>query len=240
MTHPHQIHNSQRGLTHVAKTTEALTSFGEMELDAVIRLDLRYCADTIENVCGDALADPPEGIYLFGRLDPVMTEGHQYYWKEKNELQPVTDINVVESSVYDSHGKCVIPGRYMREKAKFLSNSPMMPYRGLYITKHLIDNQINSFISWRRGSGATLTDLIGKHFKDTVELTDEQIDLIESCYGQLRHELSNFLGLNTWSMFFTKLQTTSMHVQRGMDWRAWEWERLHGESWREGRYSGNS
>lgn len=240
MMHTKLRHNNlpPEGLNDVSATTiEGVDSLNLIDVESVLRTDLRYCADCIEAVCGELLLDPPAGVYLMGRPDPAMIDGRQYFFKEDSKLQPVKDLNEVDSAVYDDAGKIVIPSRYMKDKGKLVSNTPFLPYRGLLVAKQLVDWQIDNFAAYHRASGKTLVDLIGKHFKNSTELDEQLVDYIESCYTQQRREITLFLGENRWNMIFTRLQNTTLVIERCMDWRAWEWEEKHGEAFRNGRYS---
>ena len=235
----HQPFQTDKEGTYVAKT-KSVSSFEDIPVEALVKIDLRNSADMIETTFPDKLLPPPKGIYRVGLVNPVMIDGVSYYYHVPGETAPklVEDINKVEdSAVYDASGKCVIPLTYMRQKARFLANVPMLPYRGLHVMRAVVDNQINSFAAYHRHGIKSFADQLGAHFLPSVEINEELINMVENCCRQVRTEITLFLGSNEWSMFFTKLQGTTLLVEKSMDWRAWEWEQKHGESFRHGRYS---
>lgn len=216
---------------------DAVDSFGDIAVEAYMLVDLRAAADKIENVCGDSLADPPPGIYQLGHLEPTIVPGKPVFRKEDGVLKPLTDFAEANGAVYDDAGRVLISARIVKEKDKFLSNTPLLPYRGLYIARELVEHEINQFVAYHRRSGKTLTDVINKHFKPQAKLEEQQLNEVESCCRQVKTDLSDFLGERRWHMFFTHISGTSVRVERCMDWRAWEWEQKHGAAFRAGRYA---
>lgn len=220
----------------VAKT-ESISSVNQLAVDAYLQVDMRFSADLIEGVCGELLADPPKGVYHISKLHPVMVDGRSYFYRQGIETLLVEDINKVTTAVFDADGNCVIPSRYMRDKARFLANTPLLPYRGLLIVKAIVDHQINTFAAYHRVTGKTLADYVRPHFKAGVELEEDLLNNLDNCCASVRKELMVFLGDDVWNMFFTKQLTTALRIERSMDWRAWEWEQKHGDDFRAGKYA---
>jgi hypothetical protein len=243
----------------VAKT-KGISSFDQIPSEAFLQMDLRFCADLVENTFGDKLADPPKGVYHVGQLQPVMADGNSYFYREGTEMLLVEDLNKISVAIFDINGKCVVPARYMRDKARFLSNAPMLPYRGLQIIKGLVNLQINNFVAYRRSSGKDAYDVLAQHLRPTepayepglgeetleqredrlagiTNQQDELVQLLDTCYSEIRNDLKEFLGSKYWNIYFTKLHATTLRVERCMDWRAWEWEQKHGDAFRAGKYA---
>lgn len=217
--------------------TETISSLDQLISEAFLQVDLRFCADLVENVCGELLVDPPKGIYHVGQLDPVMVDGKSYFYRSGTETLQVEDVNKIDSAVYDANGNCVIPTRYMRDKVKFLANTPLLPYRGILIAKAVAVHQINNFAAYHRSGARSFADAIRSHFRPEVPIEDELIELIENSCAMVRKELMLFLGDHVWNMFFTRRLGTVLRVERCMDWRAWEWEQKHGDDFRAGKYA---
>ena len=204
--------------------------------EAFLLVDLRSCADTIENLCEGALAEPPSGIYHVGRLEPVMRNGKNYYYREDGESHLVTDLNKVTKAVYDEEGKCVVSAIYMRNKERFLSNVPMLPYHGIHIAKELVEAQLDDFVAWRRKTGKTAVDVLTRHFRPDFDLEEDLVNLVLDCCVPITREVNIFLGEHQWNIFFAKLTNSVLRLERCMDWRAWEWENKYGDAFRAGRY----
>lgn len=211
--------------------------FDQLTPDATAQFDLRQIADLVEVVCNDQLAEPPKGIYYLGQAYPAMVEGKSYYTHGKdNNRKLIEDINEVTTAVYNVDGKCVIPARYMRDKVKCLANTPMLPYRGLMITKAVVDNMITKFAAYHRYAGKSFEQMITPHFEPNVVIDEVLVGNLEKCCKVIRRDIDLFLAEDRWRMFFVTLNGTTLRIERCMDWRAWEWERKHGDEFRAGRY----
>jgi hypothetical protein len=239
---------------------EGISSIEQLEPEAILQVDLRYCADAIENVCGELLLPPPAGIYHALRLDPVIVPGKQYFVHDDKGMPVLLDdINDIESDVFDGAGNCVITARDMKNKKVFLSATPLLPYRGLLIVKDMVDYHLNHFSAYRKANGKTLFDCVRKHLSlvdNPVPLHHEEnetqrekrvdlqvqrdetvMNLIEACFRPVGTELTLFLGEKRWNIFFARVIGATLRVERCMDWRAWEWEQKHGNDFRAGRYA---
>lgn len=206
-----------------------------LTIEAIQNFNVRYYAGLIENVCDEKLLPPPAGIYMSGTLEPVMTDGNNYYCNNGIETTLVTDINVVTKSIYDENGNCVIPASIMRNKARLVGNESFLPYRGIKIINLLVQDQIDSFSSYKK----TREVVYGKIAKHFINPSDEDSVLgavIEHIYSELAKEIAIFLEDKSWNIYFIKSKNELVTIERGLDYRAYCWEMEHGESFRNGKY----
>lgn len=217
--------------------SKALDSLDEIAVEAYMQLDLRAAADKIEYTCGGLLAEPPPGIYMLGRLDPILTPNKPCYWKDGAVRKPVGNFDEIKGSIYDEAGKILVSERLVKERAKYLSSTPLLPYRGILIAKELVDYYINQYVSYRRGS-RNLSDMVAKHFStdELAHFGQDQLNDIESSFRRERAVLTEFLGNHNWNIYFTHLQVSTIVIEKCMDWRAWEWELKHGKDYRNNKY----
>lgn len=211
------------------------TSSPLLQCDDLVWLNIQSCAETVEAVCGGALIDPPQGVYRPGRLEPAMLHGRNYFIKDGMTTVQISELKGVDKSIYDESGTCVIPAVYLKTENK-LSNAPFYPYRGLHIVADLVRWQQEQHAAYRKSSGKTYVDAFAKHCKSDVDLENELSQAIHDATEPVREQVRKFLADHIWSLFFVKLHNEQLRIERGIDWRAYEWEKRHGEDWRAGKY----
>ena len=232
-------------------------------LEASITFDIAYHANLIEEICEDKLLPEPKGIYANTQLEPVMIDGQDYYtleptasredsviYKElgrlikKSSFSPgsvlklITDINTVKSAVYNKDGKVVVRSSIIKNKARALSNTSFLPYRGIKIIEILVQDHIDCLVAHRRHRG-NCYDKISKHLvpdyvKSTFDVFSGDFELM---FDELRRDIELFLGNKIWSIYYITLRGTRITIDRGSDYRVNEWEKQHGSNFRCGKYT---
>jgi hypothetical protein len=220
-----------------------MSDINDLDIESSITFNLEDCAGGIELYCADYFLPPPKGIYNNTRVEPVMIDGGNYYTVEKTltgfSRKPVTDLYTVKKglSVYtdfDSKDVVVVSALQLSNKDKCLSTLPIRPYRGMKVVELLINNQINSFIKYRKGTKG-LYDGLNKHLK--TDLTDEDFDralgAVKEQYADTNASLRDFMGKHDWSIYFVKVKGYTIVVQKSMDWRAYDWScRMESKEWK--------
>ncbi len=207
-----------------------------LDIQAVLQINAQFAADAIECVFGEALLEPPVGVYRAGKLEPVIRSGQTYYYKDGTTTVDVLNLNTVDKALYDEQGQMVASAMFMRDKAKLMSNTPFYPYRGLHMLRDLVDLRVQSHAAYRKGNGRTDQDVILKHLKPGASINDDMLLVIRNCGREILDQVQEFLGKRVWYLFFTQLHNDMLRVERGIDWRAYEWELRHGDEYRDGKY----
>lgn len=206
-----------------------------LEVQDRLILDISPYAGMFENACEGHLLPAPKGIYLNGTLEPVMVDGQAYYTYDRTETIPMTDINKNDRAVYNEAGKCVITSLQARRKAFFLSNEPFLPYRGIKIVETMVNDQIDSFVLYRRNRRNLFSELT-KQFAPGVDVNDQFGNDLESIYKDLQSDVANFLNNHSWNLYFARMKNNMLHIERSLDYRAYCWEQEHGDAYRNGTY----
>ncbi len=213
-----------------------------LEIESTLTLNVEDCAGYIETYCCDFLLPPPKGIYSNSRIDPVMRDGGNYYTVQINKGQikrtQVTDLNKVKKglSVYtEINGKdtVVVTSMQLQNKDRCLGTLPIRPYRGVKIVEQLINNQVDGFIKYRKGS-KDLYSGITCHMIENI--TDEQLEdvvsVIKEQYSEIRKVLRDFMGKHDWNLYFVSLKSGNATIQKSIDWRAYDWMcRMESKEW---------
>jgi len=210
-----------------------MSNIDELEIEASITINAEDCAGAIEIYCADYFVPPPKGIYSNTQVDCVMVDGGSYYTLTKGPngvvRTPVTDLYKVKKglSVYkevQGTDVVVVSAMQLSNKEKCLSDLPIRPYRGMKIVDLLINNQINSFLAYRKGVKDLYTN-IGGQFKHDLpsDLLEKNIGAISEQYGDIQRDIREFLNNKNWNIYFVKIKNYTVTIQRSMDWRAYEW-----------------
>jgi hypothetical protein len=218
------------------------TSLSDLPIEASITLDLTDCAAEIEVRCSDWLLPPPKGIYSNTQVEPVMVDGGNYYTLTNTSggyvRVSVNDLNTVNpnKSIYTSKGHkdvVVVNTLQLQNKEKCLSNLPIRPYRGMKVVECLVNNQIDSYIAYKR-SNKDLFDAVRKHIRP--DCTDAQVEecfeYVSINYADVRSDIFSFMGKHNWNIYFLKVKGTIITLQRSIDWRAYDWMcRMESKEW---------
>lgn len=253
-----------RGPRIALKDRAELNLLENLQLEAKLTLDISAFAHQIELRCADYLLPAPKGMYLKNRLEPVMVDGHNYYVHKGLKAHLIKDINLIKETVYDEFGQQLIPQMFMLNKAKYLSNTSFLPYRGAKLAEMMVVDQMrNACGPYHFQSAFPLKKMLGHMVElpprtvkvyrsesevfqdinegrgvDPIHEEDTIVSLLEDAYRSIRREVALFIGNNVWNIYIIKLVNTTVTMERFMDYRAYQWELEHGTTFRKGRSVG--
>lgn len=205
------------------------------EISAKLVLDITHHANLLENLADEDLLVPPSGIYITGQLEPAMIDGRQYYCTKGAQRIAFSDINEVDTSVYDENDNLIIRSLFMKNKAKHLSNTPLLPYRGLKIATCLCKDYIDSKAVYRKFKRNPYDEIV-KHFKPNIDVENKYSGKFDEVFSDIRRDIGAFIGSKEWNLHFITLKNTLINIEQGLDYRAWCWENEHGKDFRAGKY----
>lgn len=210
--------------------------------EAIFCLDISEYAAQIERLCEPFLLPAPKGIYVRNRLEPVMVDGRTYFTEVKVDdgvrFVPIEDINLADGSIYSEERKLLITRRMMVDKAKWISNTPVLPYRGTKILELYVKDQIDSFVRYRKHSSNYLSKVYAQMCvpKDQEEmgiLDDALMQVERSVYEHLWKKVNEFVGNHDWNMYFICIKDKFLHIERHCDWRIYDWtQRMESGEWK--------
>lgn len=217
-------------------------NINDLEIEATLTLNVEDCASYIETYCADNLLPPPKGIYSNSRIEPVMVDGGNYYTIETKgghiKRTPISNLDKVKKglSVYtevNGRDSVVVTNLQLQNKDRCLSTFPIRPYRGVKIVEQLLNNQIDGFIKYRKGS-KNLYRGISSHM--TTHTTPEELEClvgaIKEQYSDIRLVVQEFMGKHDWNLYFIRFKGGTATVQKSIDWRAYDWMcRMESKEW---------
>lgn len=214
----------------------------DLKPEAVLCLDISEYAAQIERLCEPFLLPAPKGIYIKNRLYPVLVEGRTYFTEKKVGsgvlFVPIEDINLVEGSVYSESRKLLIPQRMMSDKARWISDSPILPYRGTEIVKLYAKNQIDNFVSYRKYGSNYLSrvyaHMLPTRTQEEAEKLDDVLQQAEhTVYEHLRKKINEFIINHDWNIYFVCIKDRILTIERYCDWRIYDWtNRMESGEWK--------
>ena len=199
-------------------------------------------AALIENQFSNFLLPPPAGVYKIGEVDACMVSGEPYFYEEDKGLfytdkaffqysgktiQPIVNINDVNSAVYDKTGRIVIPAFMMQDKAQYLSSTPTVPCRGVVLVELLIKNYLDSIsnIPGKRSYGGRVERHIKQEYAD-----DSVIDSLEVICKTLFLHIEQFVGDDLWHIYYVKRIQFDIVIEKTIDYRIHFYNTQHNTS----------
>lgn len=191
------------------------------ETKAVLIVNLMdYLRDLRENY--DHIFKAPEpGIYLVGEPTPILKATQPYYSETSFKTQTmITSLDNLNEPILDEDGAIIIPMYIMRRKAKMLSSKPTLPVRALQIAFETIQDQVDEMLPHTpaREYGASVKEHVQPEFHSVV--TD---GYIEASLSKLIRDVTMFVGCDVWNLYYFKLHKTDLIIEKGCDYRIWEW-----------------
>lgn len=199
----------------------------DLNVEAKVQFDIESYAAQIEFDLAGMLKEPPKGVYLSNRLEPVMMDGYTYYYGDKNNnkaLEIVKDLNDVNEAVFNGDYKVIIPKQFMLNKTRFLSNHPLLPYRGIKIMELLIKDTIYSSLEYL-STPPCISGKVSRHFLDDLDEEKEAQAFLDclSIASPVLRDVERFIGRDTWHIYRPQLRERVMDIEKLIDHRIYEW-----------------
>lgn len=160
-----------------------------IEVEAVLMLNVEALARKIEAEYIEHLIEPPPGIYLRGRIKPVMVPTGHYYVKSKTPTGihriPVTlaMIGHFLDDVYEVGKETPVITKYhLTNRRHFLSTAPQSAYRGFKIAKVLIEEQLDNAVRYKAPK-TSLAQRLYPHLRAPYVGVDHAIDWLREHSG---------------------------------------------------------
>ena len=175
----------------------------------------------IERQFGEFLNPPRPGIYRVGDIYPCIEPTKLYYAQKINKnntctTTPITDFNLINDTVTDEIGNVIIPAAMMRSKEQYLRNEPTVPVRGLILIELLIKKYLDSVATWVKHSM--------QNQKIVSNIKPEYHEIyweghLEKITESLILQVSDFIGHDTWHLYFVKLLGLDLVIEKTSDYR---------------------
>jgi hypothetical protein len=208
-----------------------MLDLNNLPVEAKLQLDIESYASQIEYALSQYMKEPPKGIYVCNKLEPVMIDGGVYYHGDKTSskaLQIVKDLNEVTTSIYDKDYKLIIPKQFIINKDRLLSNYPILPYHGIKIIKIMVDDYIYNNLQYlNRHSNISVK--IQNHLSnvETDDQFEEILDKIQRIFQPILVDIERFIGKDDWYIYGISLRERIIDIEKLVDHRIYEWTKMH-------------
>lgn len=202
------------------------------KVEARLDIDLLPFAKFIERQLHGCLLAPPEGLYRFDKVEPVLIPGGKYYVQDSTGARTIIPYDdlvrmTARPTVYDQTGKVMVPAAVFRTTSA-LTTTPEFPYRGIRIASIILDHQVDSFIQWRKNRGNHVgllyNQLDAAALPEKPEERDALIDwLLEGMGSRVTDELYDWFDGKSWNVFLTRHKNARYLIERYPDYRILDW-----------------
>lgn len=173
---------------------------------------------------GHTLVPNPFGIYTKTQLFPVLRPGESAFAMSTGKKHGFDEIGNLDDDICNARGEVIIPRAFMRDKARMLSINGFYPISALQLLKASVDLNMRRFcphaapFTNEHNAAASFLKPEYQHLLYENELDVFISDLIE--------EMHDFVVKDTWNIYFTKVKTDNLHIEKSIDYRIFDWTRI--------------
>lgn len=200
------------------------------ETNEVLVLDLGQAALFISDRLRNKIVPPEEGIYMKGSIDPICVKGKVYFTVDKNgDYQKIEVGNILDTSdeIYDANYNTVIEGSLARHKKRFYTDKTPDDANIIRVIRAICLSVVNEYTlkCSPKPSDMSIDHLIHPEYITEVLIKQEfDVELDRTC-----QKIVDFIGNYNWSIFTYKNVGRTFILERGMDFRIYDWYRIQYE-----------
>lgn len=193
-------------------------------IESVFVIDLLHHALSLEEqpYLG-ALVEPEEGLYLPGSIDPILRKRVKYYFRSDYAkgitIKTFDNIFDRKEDILDDNGVIVISQNHLRLKKKYITEQPTIPSVAIKVAISVALKFLNGLSRYTNIniSPYHLHRFIKPEFSELIEREE-----YDHAYEELLDELSDFVGKDTWNMYFFKIRGTNLIIEKSVDYRIYK------------------
>lgn len=199
--------------------------------EEVCVVSLKEPAHSLHSALFEALQPNPEGIYIKGQLMPVVKPGQKLFALNSGKSFSYDQIAEIQDDVCDEDGNVLIKKELMLDKARLLNYGGYYPVSALQLLKANVDLNLRRFCKFAVpfSNESTVLRYLKpgyKHILNEGYLDTYTNDIIE--------QLHEFIVKDLWRIYFTKVKSDNLFIEKSVDYRIYEWtkmqyEKLHPE-----------
>jgi len=185
-----------------------------------------------------SLQQPVEGLYLVGSFEPILEQGQPYYlykdmqivgnvvqYQNTPTIPDVTNVEALikaKSDIFDAKGKLVITAKDLYKYSRHLKKKPTIPANAIKVAILVICNYLNSLCRYTnvKSPKYTLESLVKDEYHNLIYNEE-----YAKAYELTLDKVMEFVGKDTWHMYFYQIRGTSLVIEKTVDYRIYEWYR---------------
>jgi hypothetical protein len=225
--------------------------------EQVLVIDLLDKALSVDDdECLDALYEPEKGVWIPGRLEPILKEGLIYIYKnDESKAEPIGSLDVWMSQprahdIYTQDDRRILTAQRSVKLHKYMSDKPKTPVMTVRLLACLVRQYILKMTSqvpmgtWfidanlRDDTGATSVDesLYSLVKPEAYHLIERGV--FDFIGGELLDQVRSFIGDDTMNIYRCYMKNSVLHVVKGVDWRIFKYHQLESDREEEERENG--
>lgn len=199
----------------------------ELKSTSVLILDTRNEINSLIDLLDSHLIDLPTTIYLKDTNKKLIVPFHCYYTLAGlSDNTPLESLDDVNEDVLDSNGNVIIPAKIMLNKSNWLVTSAEPEYKIIPVIEAIVKNLFNTRIKeYHRFNARNKLKSLIKESSHYILDTGE----IEDCCQSLLTKIENFIGNDTWHIYFINFVGTDLFINKTYDLRIYEWTKQQEE-----------
>lgn len=208
----------------------------------VLIIDILPHAIMLEERLQQTLIDYEPGIYIPGGIKPYLSLSKPLFFEKDRDIvrdtilsngdieylviKSAKDILSRRESVIDSTGEVVMYSTFIKNKHKLMSIKPTIPARAVEMAMSVALNHLTWATRCTRMNffKTPLHNLVKPEYRDLVDNEE-----YPTAFDDIIVEVSNFIGQDTWHVYFHKIQGTCLIIEKTCDFRIMEYYRLKEE-----------
>ena len=194
--------------------------------DEILVVSLRDHAFHLHGSIGDKLVPNPEGIYVRGKLFPVISPKDQLFILETGKPVKYENLATINESVCNNQGKVLITKDVMCRKQTMLSYSGFYPISALQLLKANVDLNIRRY---SRFAAPFTNETVAINYLKPEHRHLFSSDFFDDYTSDALEQAFEFISKDNWRIYFTKVMADSLYIERSIDYRIFDWTRTQYE-----------
>lgn len=192
------------------------------------------CAVALADSYGEYFPKPEPGVYINGNSKPAFILGQDCYKLIRDGNGTIVQSKIlsiadITDTVYNLDAEILIPQEVARRR--MVSNKPSLPFIQAVLIKEIASAAVRRHVNWYKGPKFSTEDVIMSFVKEQIDpnASEDQVSNLLDAIQEFTYDTETVIVKKVkndpWAKFDIELRGLDIWITRGMDYRAWDWER---------------
>lgn len=192
--------------------------------ESVLAIDILQHALCLDEKIQHTMEPPEEGLYIVGGIEPLISAKKHYHYRSEYERRLVIgdlkNIFKQNEDILNHEGTMVISAKDLKLKKKYLTFTPNLPVTAVKVGAAVVMQFLNNLNRYTRSQSISyrLNRFIKPEFQDWIEREEYAL-----AFERLLDEVSNFVGKDTWHIYFCRMRGTTLLIDKMIDYRIYKY-----------------
>ncbi len=197
------------------------------KVEEVMVIDVYSHASSIPDNLLATLKEPEQGLYHKGGFKPVITLNDKCYHGNSQTPLKFDEVIDTQRNIYNENGELLLDAAMYRRDRKFYTTDAPMFGTAMRLATAVALKTVDEYCPKFKPSPNEIDyyRYIKPEFHYLVE---------ENEYDEIFHPISkqviDFVNNYNWNMFFHRSRGNALIIERGIDWRIYDWHRIQYEA----------